>query len=245
MPRLANGLNLSSPRIPARPAQFDRSTQRRRAMMAMLHIAPAQINMVEDDYRQGLFNLTGKTSAKDCTDEQLDKVVKWLESKGFRRIARGSQAGQSAATHKVAMKARALWISLHHLGVVHNPAEEALEAFAKRQFGCEKLAWIRQSEGYQLIEALKDMGIRNGWRMTDSDGKPLRALGLQRTLCEAILAKLKAYAIALDDWRLDTAAMRLCGIDIHAEPFDSEFLTRLATALGKVLRERAPAEVAL
>ncbi|MFX8708345.1 regulatory protein GemA, partial [Acinetobacter baumannii] len=66
--------------------------------------------------------------------------------------------------HPMARKARALWISLHKLGVVHNPSEQALEAFAKRQLGCEKLVWARQSDAYRLIEALKSMAERAGWR---------------------------------------------------------------------------------
>ena len=33
----------------------------------------------------------------------------------------------------MARKARALWISLYHLGAVHNPSEEALEAMARNE----------------------------------------------------------------------------------------------------------------
>lgn len=68
-----------------------------------------------------------------------------------------------AADHPVARKARALWVSLHQLGVVHEPAERALEAFAARQLGVERLQWADQAQGHRLIEALKAMAGRAGW----------------------------------------------------------------------------------
>ena len=71
------------------------------------------------------------------------------------------RAGKKAATHPMARKARALWISLHHLGVVQNPAEEALEAFARRQLKCERLSWANQRDAHKLIEALKAMAQRH------------------------------------------------------------------------------------
>lgn len=136
----------------ARPAQFDRSTQHRRGMLAKIHIARQQLGLVEDDYRQALFDLTGRTSAAECSDAQLERMIGWLKSKGFKPIpmkATGSagseRAGKTPAMHPMARKARALWISLYHLNVVRNPSEEALERFAARQLGCERLVWARQA----------------------------------------------------------------------------------------------------
>ena len=84
-------------------------------------------------------------------------------------LTRGGKAGAApaskprAADHPVALKARALWISLHHLGVVRDASDRALEAFAKRQLSVERLQWADQSQGFRLIEALKAMGGRAGW----------------------------------------------------------------------------------
>jgi phage gp16-like protein len=222
----------------ARPAQFDRSTQHRRGMMAKINIAKSQIGIDEDDYRQAIFDASGQMSLKACSDFQLDKLLNWFKSKGFKPLPRAGAKG--VANHPMARKARALWISLYHLGAVHNSAEQALEAFAKRQLGCEKLVWAKQGDAYRLIEALKSMAVRNGWVQHDrATMKPLSPIALQESLCGAILIKLKEGKVAHASWTLDQAAVRLCGIETSntANGYTAEHYERLAKALGAVLRE--------
>lgn len=227
----------------ARPAQFDKTSQHRRSMIAKVNVARHQLAMAEDDYRQLLMDTTGQASLKDCSDRQLEQMIDALKGKGFRPI---SKAGaKPAAQHPMARKARALWISLHHLGVVRNPTEEALEAFAKRQLGCEKLVWARQGDAYRLIEALKAMAKRAGWHQTDPQtGRALEVRTLQSHLCQVILAKLKAANAVPQDWDLDVAAWRLCGVDTADTEtgFSAEHYARLAKALGDQLRRLAPQE---
>ncbi|MBL45149.1 MAG: hypothetical protein CMN71_10665 [Sphingomonadaceae bacterium] len=225
--------------VAARPATFDRSAQSRRSMLAKIHIAKKQLAMDEDDYRQLLFEETGHASAGDCSEAQLSRVLERLKKLGFKPLPK---AGKKAATHPMARKARALWISLHHLNVVQNPAEEALEAFARRQLGCTKLNWANQREAYKLIEALKAMALRHGWRQTAAhDGHKLSPKELQMHLCEVILAKLKEGGHVPADWYLDVAAKRLCGIDTGATEtgYTAEDYGRLAKALGDKLRRLA------
>ncbi|KZX94645.1 hypothetical protein A3718_00910 [Erythrobacter sp. HI0019] len=225
--------------VAARAATFDRASQHRRSMLAKIHVAKKQLAMDEDDYRQLLFEQTGHGSAGDCTDAQLARVIERMKAIGFRPLPR---AGKKAATHPMARKARAMWISLHHLGVVQNPAEEALEAFARRQLKCERLSWANQRDAHKLIEALKAMAQRNGWRQTAAhDGHKLSPKELQMHLCEVILGKLKAGNHVPAEWYLDIAAKRLCGIDTAATEggYSAEDYGRLAKALGNKLRELA------
>ncbi len=219
------------------PARFDRGSQHRRAMTAKIQIARKELAMDEDDYRQGLFDQTGKLSLTQCSDRELVKVLDWLKTKGFKPLP-----GKKAAAHPMARKARAMWISLYHLGVVHNPSEQALEAFACRQLKCERMAWARQSDAYQLIEALKAMAIRNGWlQHSVANQKPLEPLGLQRSLCMAIVRRLKEAAVIPDDWALHDAAWKLCGEDNAGDrPWTAEDYATLAAKLGAKLRELAP-----
>ncbi|MCU0946789.1 MAG: regulatory protein GemA [Porphyrobacter sp.] len=210
---------------------------RRRAMIAKLHVAKKQLALAEDDYRQILFEETGHTSAADCDARGLEKVLKRLEAKGFRPLPKKGVPG--AAQHPMARKARALWISLYHLGAVRNSSERALEAFAQRQLGCERLVWAKQSDAFRLIEALKAMAERNGWPQTD--GASPRALN--EALCQAILWKLKGAGEVPADWTIDTAAFRLAGIETGAEgPMDAEAYQRLAAVLGEKLRAAGGAE---
>ena len=223
----------------AKPARFDRAQQHRRSMLAKINIARQQLDLVEDDYRQMLFDATGRTSLKDCNDGQLARMIDVLKSKGFRPIPKG---GKAPAQHPMARKARALWISLWHLGVVHNASEHALEAFAKEQLGCDRLAWARQSDGNKLIEALKAMGKRKGWIVDDpATGRRLGPIEQKANLCEAILKRLKDFGIARGDWALHDAAWRLCGIaNLRNRAWTDADYDHLAGALGKHLRDVLP-----
>lgn len=225
---------MASSKTIARPAQFDRSTQRKRSLFAKIHVAKKQLALNEDDYRQLLFDETGKASLTHCDEHDLERLVKRLQAIGFTPVAKNKPSG---AQHPVARKARALWISLYHLNVVQNPSEAALEAFAKKQLGCEKLVWARQSHGYKLIEALKAMAKRAGWKQMDDRGQALDVRTLHYHLCEVILGKLKERDFAHTDWSLNGAALRLYGIELGAEgPVTPEQYQLLAKSLGDDLR---------
>ena len=142
---------------------------RRRAMIGKVKVAQKQLGMAEDDYRALIQRVTGGAAAScsSCTEAQLDAVLAEMERLGFRPVAArraGPAAAARPADHPVAQKARALWISLYNLGAVGSATEASLEAFAKRQLGVERLQWADQAKGYKLIEALKAMAERAGWR---------------------------------------------------------------------------------
>lgn len=231
------GLSLVSTAA-ARPATFDRSTARRRSMLAKIHVAKKQLALADDDYRQIMMQETGHDSAGDCSEAELERVIGRLQAQGFKPLPKaGPGAARRPAQHPVARKARALWISLYHLGAVRSPDEKALEAFAKRQLKCERLVWANQSDGYKLIEALKKMAQKHGWPQTDASGNNLDTRALHEGLCKAILWKLKGMDEVPADWTIDNAAFRLCGIECGAEgPMDAEAYQRLAKALGDKLR---------
>ncbi len=224
--------------LPASPARFDASRQRRHSMIGKVKVAVKQLRMADDDYHQIVFDQTGRLSLGDCNETQIAKVLDVMKAKGFRPIPKAGNA--PAAMHPMARRARAMWVSLYHLGAVHNRSEQALEAFAKRQLKCERLVWARQSDSFRLIEALKAMAVRNGWRLQCLvTQKPLAPLGLQASLCAAILDKLVAAKVAPANWSLDEAAWKLCGIDTGntEHGYTAEDYQNLATALGGVLRQ--------
>ena len=232
------------PRALTRP-QFDRSSQHRRAMIAKVHVAKKEMGLVDDDYRQMLLDVTGRASSAHCTDAELAKLIDHLKSKGFqpKPAAPRRKAAPAPADHPSARKARALWISLHQLGAIANPSEKALEAFAKRQLGVQRLQWGDQGQSYKLIEALKAIGTRNGWDQDIGSARADTAVKmLKLRLCEAILAKLKAAGKAGAEWTLEEAAVRLLGEDREGEAIGSpafwgvERIERLAQGLSSVLK---------
>jgi phage gp16-like protein len=221
-------------------ARFDGARQHRRSMIAKIHVAKKQLCIADDDYRQIIFGATGKISSKDCSDTQLLRVIEALKSKGFAALP--VQGKARPADHPVAKKARAMWISLSHLGVVRNSSDAALEAFAKRQLGVARLQWADQSQGYILIEALKNMAEREGW--SQKFGSDVRrdqySRLLTKRLCEAILEKLKAKNLAANHWSLSEAVHFLCGEQAvgHFDAFGIEQWNRLARNLGQILQEQ-------
>lgn len=139
-----------------------------------LQIARREMRMDDEVYRDVLQLVVGQRSAAGLDDRQLGKVLDHFKAhlgwKPSRPASRGGRqpAGPRRADHPTARKARALWLSLHQLGVVDNPSEQALEAFAKRQLGVDRLQWANQREGFRLIEALKAIAERAGWSQEGS-----------------------------------------------------------------------------
>lgn len=160
----------------ARAVTAGRSANR---LLAKVHVAKRELDMDDSAYRDVLerHGGPGKRSAKDLTDAQLIKVLKEFEAKGFKpRVIGGAgsartsvpRSGRRAADHPVARKARALWISLHHLGVIENGSEQALEAYCKRQLKVDALQWADQAHAEPLIKGLKAMAERAGWSQKGS-----------------------------------------------------------------------------
>lgn len=193
----------------------------RRALLAQVHIARKSLAMEEDDYRAVIEQVTGRKSAKDCTDRELSEVVARFEELGFRPFGRPVKR-RAMGTSKTVRKARAMWISLYQLGAIVDGSDVALEAFGHRQLGVQRLQWANEREGFKLIEALKAIGTRYGWdqRLSSklSTAEKVRALkerliGAQRTRLEAAgVAVPGALAGDCTGWpekRLERAAAEL------------------------------------
>lgn len=217
-------------------ARFDRSSQHRRSMIAKVHIAKQQLGLADDDYRAVLLRVAGRTSAAECTEAELAKVLAEFAAKGFTTVAKSPSA--RPADHPTARKARALWISLHQLGAIDKPDEAALEAFARRQLKVERLQWAKQAQAYKLVEALKSIAERHGWsQSTEGVSASAMPLVLQRRLVEAIAAALRAAGVVPAGWSMQRIAFDLAGIELSSVFGELEELRRLAGALGAKLRE--------
>ncbi|PTS73820.1 hypothetical protein DBR17_17885 [Sphingomonas sp. HMWF008] len=225
------------------PARFDAGSQHRRSLIGKVHVAKTQLGLADDDYRAVLLRVAGRSSAADCTEAELIAVVKDFERLGFSPKPKApGKPGARPADHPSARKARALWISLAQLGVVRNRDDSALEAFARRQLGVERLQWANQGHAYKLIEALKEMAERAGWRQDLAGVKPAMALlVLKRRLVETLLGKMVETGLVPSGWTVPIAAYRLGGVEL-AESFHVWTLSELdvvAKLFGDKLREAA------
>jgi len=136
----------------------------RNAELAKIHLGAKELGLQDEVYRDFLEQLTGKRSAGDLDARGRVKVLEAMKDRGaFKQKRPPRRAGKRPlAAEPVARKARALWLSLYHLGVVQEPAESALNAFVKRQTGVDALQFLRGNALREVIEALKDWAVRDG-----------------------------------------------------------------------------------
>lgn len=134
---------------------------RRRALTAKVHIAKKELRLGDDAYRDILQRKFGKPSSKNLTQPQLVDLVEHFKSLGWKpRKKTPARAGKRPMDAKpVSRKARALWISLYHLGCVSDPSESALAAFVKRQAGVDDLRFLKDER--PVVEALKSWLARD------------------------------------------------------------------------------------
>jgi len=219
-----------------RPGRPSRATSPgHRLLLAKVHLAAKELGLADDDYRGILFDETGKRSAKDCTTAELVRVVERFKARGW---AQKPPKAPRPADHAAAMKARAMWVSLHHLCAIDNPSDQALEAFAKRQLKCERMQWANQGLMYRLIEALKAIAERHGWSQDMAGVRPEAVpLVLRRGLVEAILQKLRDCAFIPADWDFERVAHEFAGMRLSLILATASELDVIARVLGDQLRE--------
>ena len=126
-----------------------------------IHALKGALTMEDETYRVMLASYGVKSSVK-LTFAKADELLQDLEAKGRatgvweqRKPARKEKSERSLATDPQSMKIRALWIELHEVGKVKNPAESALAAYVKRMTGVAALQWISVTQASLVIEALK------------------------------------------------------------------------------------------
>lgn len=173
--------------------------------LAKLQIAKKELALHDDGYRAILERLTGQRTAKGLTDAQIGVVIEELKRRGWKpkvvdAARKASAPARRPADSPTAKKARAMWISLWQLGEIRDRSERALEAFARRQLGVERLVWADEGQMFKLIEALKAMAERAGWSQDVGGCKGVYAL-----------KRLKANLIAAQLRKLD----RPCGPHLH------------------------------
>lgn len=131
--------------------------------IAAMHVAKKQLGLDDDTYRAKLQVITGKTSAKDMTEAERQKVISALRRDGFAPTAVAKQQRQKLAG-RYAPKLQALWIAAYNLGIVENREDAAMLAFVKRQTGIDHTRFLRYPEdAAKVIEALK------GWMAREAD----------------------------------------------------------------------------
>lgn len=218
----------------------------RQAMLAKVHLAKKELGLPEESYRDVLECVTGKRSAGQLNEAQLDLVIEAFKREGWKPGGQRQpkRAGsRPIAGGPVAAKARALWLSLYHLGEVSDPSEKALDAFVKRQLGLGSLRWLPAEQCSSVVEALKAWCERAGvdWSpYAVANGPSFRAP--KARIIEAQWRRLHALgAVAIDDLGALASWLHRRGFTPgirDAAALDDATADQAMEQLGKWLRRR-------
>lgn len=135
----------------------------RTAKIRMIQVAKRDLDLSDTAYRDAIGRaVKGKSSTKDCTTLQLDRVIDELKRLGFKPrkpvAAKPKPERRPLDTSDEGSKARAVWLLLAEIGVVRDPSEAALNAYVRRQAGVDDLSWVRDM--MPVIEGLKAWAAR-------------------------------------------------------------------------------------
>lgn len=145
---------------------------------AVIHIAKQQLGLSDEDYRAALAGHGGVSSSRDLNRAGFLRVMKHFEACGFasrkgkggsRRTAiRGQKTedrGQNRpgmATVRQIKKIYALWWTLEGIWYKEGMNHKALREFIKKQYRVAHENFLTFEMAHNCIEAIKQIGIRNG-----------------------------------------------------------------------------------
>lgn len=130
------------------------------ANLAKIHIAKKELGLDDQVYRDILRLRFHVDSSKKLNDRQCFVLLNDFKRRGWKPRhgnTRPAAPKQSRALDQAAMsrKIRALWLSLHEMGIVRDPGESALGAYTKRMTGVDALQWLDGKQMWTVLESLK------------------------------------------------------------------------------------------
>ena len=133
--------------------------------ISAIHVLKSKLRLQDDDYRVLLKGLTTKTSSKDMTDGERQKVRDHLKGLAERAgLVKPTQRRPMPASRFAKAKAdatpkeRKVWALWHQLGrdgLVQDTSPKALNAWVHRQVGVSAMQFATSAQMDTLIEALK------------------------------------------------------------------------------------------
>jgi len=202
-----------------------------------IHALRRQSGMADGEYRAHLQARFNVVSSRLLTEAQASDLLDDL------RAAAGQPRPvlhAKRASGRFAPVLQALWLAAYNLGIVTDPRDSALLAFVRRQCRVDHDRFLQDGADAQpAIEGLKAWIAREGgviWRTaTDAKalGVPLVMLNKQAVI-SAIAGRIRAAGVN----GFETANFALLEGFPRVETCNGLQLDRLATKMGKILRQR-------
>lgn len=110
-----------------------------KGVLSKIHIAKGQLGMDDDSYRALLRRVAGVESAKDLNTRQAGRLMVELERLGFKPKPSSKAKGKPHNFAQLSGEIEVIEAQLTDMGLPWSYAD----AIAKRQFGVEKVAWLK------------------------------------------------------------------------------------------------------
>ncbi len=138
----------------------------RKADLAAIHIGKAALGWSDDEYRDLLWTICQVRSAGDLDFAGRKRFLAHLRACGFENARTSRRSASKPATgaagpvvpgalRPAQRKMFSLWQELHAAGLVHQRGMAALQAYAARQTGVDRLVWLNGRQEDLVIESLK------------------------------------------------------------------------------------------
>lgn len=128
----------------------------RRAELAQIHIARAQLGLDDDTYRAVLREVCGVASSKDLSWQGRKKLLDHFKSRGWvNQSPRRARHPHKPVAPLQPGLIRVLWSALADAGRVRTNTDEALGAWLKNRGLPERPEWLDAAQLNKSIEALK------------------------------------------------------------------------------------------
>ena len=134
------------------------ATNRRKALLARVHILRKELGLPEDEYRDILFKVTGKYSAADLNARGLSLWANHLQNLKNRYNPKKKHKYELKPQES---KAWSLWQTLADQGKVKDRTMAGLLGYIKNHVErVDHIKWLNKEQLHNLIEQLKQWTLR-------------------------------------------------------------------------------------
>lgn len=153
--------------------QSNKPSSDRTRLIRLVQVGRRALGLDEETYRELLTQQSGKRSAAELTQQELEKVLVAMKAAGFKptvkRPVKGVASQRLSPVSGALVRAgeigviRAVWITMHRHGLLRDGSETALNHYVERQtvrinngIGVAEVAWLSDTLAYRVLESLKN-----------------------------------------------------------------------------------------
>ena len=126
-------------------------------LIRIIHTGKKVLGWDDDTYREVLARETGKRSASDCSDTELERMIRYMRAQGFSPLAKHGKKPSVAAGRKAMVN------KIEAILTEANRPWSYLDGIIKRMLGEVKpLAWLNDDQVRKVLQMLIIDAKRHG-----------------------------------------------------------------------------------